>query len=189
AGPAGAGSVPRHPLTARVNPGSVPHDRGNRERVVLHGAADHHRSSSSLAVVLTGRYGRTEFTAYLNCHRAREQPMPRQIILASRPSGWPTADNFALAEADRPDLADGQVRVRNLFMSVDPYMRGRMNDVKSYVPAFRLGEPLEGGAVGTVIESRAPSLNVGDLVLHMLGCGDVGVLDAREARKLAALAG
>ena len=57
--------------------------------------------------------------------------MPRQIILASRPSGWPTADNFALAEADRPVLADGQVRVRNLFMSVGPYMRGRMNDVKA----------------------------------------------------------
>ena len=68
--------------------------------------------------------------------------MPRQIVLASRPSGWPTDDNFALTEADRPDLADGQVRVRNLFMSVDPYMRGRMNDVKSYVPPFRLGEPL-----------------------------------------------
>ena len=84
--------------------------------------------------------------------------MPRQIVLASRPSGWPTAANFAMTEADRPDLADGQVRVRNLFMSVDPYMRGRMNDVKSYVPPFQLGEPLEGGAIGTVIESRSPDL-------------------------------
>ena len=84
--------------------------------------------------------------------------MPRQIILASRPSGWPTGDNFALTEADRPDLADGQVRVRNLFMSVDPYMRGRMNDVKSYVPPFRVGEPLEGGAIGEVTESRSPDL-------------------------------
>jgi NADPH-dependent curcumin reductase CurA len=54
--------------------------------------------------------------------------MPRQIILASRPSGWPTADNFALTEADRADLADGQVRVRNLFMSVDPYMRVMLNN-------------------------------------------------------------
>ncbi len=115
--------------------------------------------------------------------------MPRQIILASRPSGWPTADNFALAEADRPDLADGQVRVRNLFMSVDPYMRGRMNDVKSYVPAFRLGEPLEGGAVGTVIESRAPELAEGDLILHMLGWRDEAVLPARQARKVAVAEG
>ena len=110
--------------------------------------------------------------------------MPRQIVLASRPSGWPTDDNFALTEADRPDLADGQVRVRNLFMSVDPYMRGRMNDVKSYAPPFRLGEPLEGGAIGEVTESRSPDLAQGDLVLHMLGWRDEAVLPARHARKV-----
>jgi NADPH-dependent curcumin reductase CurA len=110
--------------------------------------------------------------------------MPRQIVLASRPSGWPTAANFALTSADRPGLDDGQIRVRNLFMSVDPYMRGRMNDVRSYVPPFRLGEPLEGGAIGTVIESRSPDLAVGDLVLHMLGWRDEAVLPARQARKI-----
>ena len=110
--------------------------------------------------------------------------MPRQIVLASRPSGWPTDDNFALTEADRPDLADGQVRVHNLFMSVDPYMRGRMNDVKSYVPPFRVGEPLEGGAIGEVTESRSPDLAQGDLVLHMLGWRDEAVLPARQARKV-----
>ncbi len=114
--------------------------------------------------------------------------MPRQIVLASRPSGWPTAANFAFTEAGRPELADGQVRVRNLFMSVDPYMRGRMNDVKSYVPPFRLGEPLEGGAIGTVIESRSPDLADGDLVLHMLGWRDEAVLPARQARKVTAAA-
>ena len=113
--------------------------------------------------------------------------MPRQIVLVSRPSGWPTAANFALTESDRPELAPGQVRVRNKFMSVDPYMRGRMNDVKSYVPPFRLGEPLEGGAVGTVTESRSPELNVGDLVLHMLGWRDEAVLPAGAARKLTAV--
>ena len=111
--------------------------------------------------------------------------MPRQIVLASRPSGWPTAANFALTEAGLPDLADGQVRVRNLFMSVDPYMRGRMNDVKSYVPPFRLGEPLEGGAIGAVVETRSPDLAAGDLVLHMLGWRDEAVLPARQARKVA----
>src|SRR5712691_9066203 len=115
--------------------------------------------------------------------------MPRQIVLASRPSGWPTEDNFLLTEAGRPDLTDGQVRVRNLFMSVDPYMRGRMNDVKSYVPPFRLGEPLEGGAIGTVTESRSPDLAEGDLVLHMLGWRDEAVLPARQARKVAAAPG
>ena len=115
--------------------------------------------------------------------------MPRQIVLASRPSGWPTAANFALTETDQPDLADGQVRVRNQFMSVDPYMRGRMNDAKSYVPPFRLGEPLEGGAIGTVTESRSPGLNVGDLVMHMLGWRDEAVMPASQARKLTAVPG
>ena len=69
-------------------------------------------------------------------------------------------------------------------MSVDPYMRGRMNDVKSYVPPFRLGEPLEGGAVGMVIESRSPDLAEGDLVLHMLGWRDEAVLPAASAQKV-----
>ncbi len=110
--------------------------------------------------------------------------MPRQIVLASRPSGWPTEDNFALTEAARPGLADGEIRVRNLFMSVDPYMRGRMNDVPSYVPSFRLGEPLEGGAIGEVTESRSADLKEGDLVLHMLGWRDEAVLPARQARKV-----
>jgi NADPH-dependent curcumin reductase CurA len=111
--------------------------------------------------------------------------VPRQIVLASRPSGWPTEANFSLTEEGQPDLADGQVRVRNLFMSVDPYMRGRMNDVQSYVPPFRLGEPLEGGAVGTVVESRDPDLAQGDLVMHMLGWRDEAVLPGRHAQKLA----
>jgi|SRR3954447_19961526 NADPH-dependent curcumin reductase CurA len=110
--------------------------------------------------------------------------MPRQIVLASRPSGMPAEENFALTEAGRPDLADGEIRVRNLFMSVDPYMRGRMNDVKSYVPPFRLGEPLEGGAIGAVTESRSPDLAEGDLVLHMLGWREEAVLPARQARKV-----
>jgi NADPH-dependent curcumin reductase CurA len=79
--------------------------------------------------------------------------------------------------------------VRNLFMSVDPYMRGRMNDAESYVPPFRLGKPLEGGAIGTVIESRSPELTAGDLVLHMLGWRDEAVLPARQARKVAVAAG
>ena len=115
--------------------------------------------------------------------------MPRQIVLVSRPSGWPTEGNFALTEAARPELTDGQVRVRNLFMSVDPYMRGRMNDTKSYLPPFQLGEPLQGGAIGSVIETRSPDLAEGDLVLHMLGWRDEAVLPARHAQKIADVAG
>jgi NADPH-dependent curcumin reductase CurA len=115
--------------------------------------------------------------------------MPRQIILASRPTGWPTAENFALTESGQLDLAEDQIRVRNLFMSVDPYMRGRMDDVKSYAPPFRLGEPLYGGAVGEVTESRSPGFAPGDLVLHMLGWRDEAVLPARHAQKISAAGG
>ncbi|NUT03628.1 MAG: NADP-dependent oxidoreductase [Hamadaea sp.] len=115
--------------------------------------------------------------------------MARQITLASRPAGWPTAENFALVEVETPAPGEGQLVVRNLFMSVDPYMRGRMNDVKSYVPPFQLGQPLDGGAVGEVVESRADGFAPGDLVLHGLGWRDVAVLDARHARKVAPLDG
>jgi NADPH-dependent curcumin reductase CurA len=118
-----------------------------------------------------------------------EVPVPRQIVLASRPSGWPTAENFAFADVPPSELADGQIRVRNLFMSVDPYMRGRMNDVKSYVPPFKVGEPLEGAAIGEVIESRSPDLAEGDLVLHMLGWRDEAVLDAKHVQKLEPIPG
>jgi NADPH-dependent curcumin reductase CurA len=110
--------------------------------------------------------------------------LSRQINLASRPSGWPTPDDFDLVEADLPALQEGQVLVRNLFMSVDPYMRGRMNDVESYVPPFRLGEPLEGGAVGEVVESRAPGLQAGDLVLHGFGWREQVVADAARVRRV-----
>jgi len=93
----------------------------------------------------------------------------REITLVSRPSGRPCAENFALVETELPPLPDGQVLVRNLFMSVDPYMRGRMNDRKSYVPPFAVGRVLEGGAVGEVVESRTPELKTGDIVTSSLG--------------------
>ncbi|MBG0820139.1 NADP-dependent oxidoreductase [Planomonospora sp. ID91781] len=110
--------------------------------------------------------------------------LSRQINLASRPSGWPTPDDFDLVEVDLPAIQEGQVLVRNRFMSVDPYMRGRMNDVESYVPPFRLGEPLEGGAVGEVVESRAPGLEAGDLVLHGFGWREQVVTEAARVRRV-----
>ncbi|KAD3720661.1 zinc-binding dehydrogenase [Arthrobacter yangruifuii] len=106
----------------------------------------------------------------------------REIQLASRPEGWPTEENFRLAEAAVPELQEGQILVRNLYMSVDPYMRGRMNDVKSYVPPFTLDAPLEGGAVGEVVESRSESHKPGDKILHGLGWRDYAVLDGKRAR-------
>lgn len=88
----------------------------------------------------------------------------REIRLKSRPVGLPVADNFELASVELPAPGAGEVQVKNLWMTVDPYMRGRMNDVKSYVPPFALGKVLEGGAIGEVTVSNDPSLKPGDLV-------------------------
>jgi hypothetical protein len=95
--------------------------------------------------------------------------MSREIRLASRPQGIPTAANFTRAQTELKSLPNQQVLVRNLFMSVDPYMRGRMNDRKSYVPPFEIGKVLEGGAVGEVVESRAPEFKPGDVVTSNFG--------------------
>src|SRR5215211_4619957 len=110
--------------------------------------------------------------------------MARAWHLTSRPQGLPSQENFALREIELPPLGPGMVRVRNLWLSVDPYMRGRMNDVKSYVPAFQVGEPMEGGAIGEVVESNADELKPGDLVQHMAGWRDEAVVDARAVNKL-----
>ena len=104
----------------------------------------------------------------------------REIRLASRPKGIPTADNFALAQTELEPLQEQQVLVRNLFMSVDPYMRGRMNEGKSYVPAFELGKPLDGGAVGEVIESRAREFKPGDAVTSNFGWREYFVASPKE---------
>jgi len=110
--------------------------------------------------------------------------MARAWHLKSRPNGMPTPENFELKEIDLPPVGEGMVRVRNTWLSVDPYMRGRMNDVKSYVPPFQVGEPLEGGAVGEVVESNAEGFATGDLVLHMGGWRDEAVVPARGVNKL-----
>lgn len=101
----------------------------------------------------------------------------REIHLASRPHGEPTVANFELVEVAVPELEVGQILVKNAVMSVDPYMRGRMNDTKSYVPPFQIGAPLDGGAVGTVIASRSDAVPVGVSVLHGLGWREHVVLD------------
>ena len=106
----------------------------------------------------------------------------REIHLARRPRGWPSPDDFRLVETTLPDPAEGQVVVRNTVMSVDPYMRGRMNDVKSYVPPFQLDQPLDGGAVGEVVASASHDVPVGATVLHQLGWREHALLDATAVR-------
>lgn len=113
--------------------------------------------------------------------------MPRAWTLALRPNGSPTAADFAIVDVDTPSLAEGEVRVVNRWLSVDPYMRGRMNDVKSYVPPFAIGAPMDGGAVGEVLESRSDAFAPGDMVLHLMGWRDEATGPAKAFRKLPAL--
>jgi len=107
--------------------------------------------------------------------------------LKSRPTGMPDMGNFGLKPLKLPPIEDGMVRVQNSWLSVDPYMRGRMNDVKSYVPPFEVGAPLQGGAVGKVVESRAPGLEAGDTVFHMLGWREQAVGPAAAFNKVPAM--
>jgi NADPH-dependent curcumin reductase CurA len=104
----------------------------------------------------------------------------REIRLVSRPNGMPTADNFTLAQTVIEPLETGQVLVRNLYMSVDPYMRGRMNEGKSYVPPFELGKPLGGGAVGEVVESQSAEFKPGDIVTSSYGWREYFVATPQE---------
>jgi NADPH-dependent curcumin reductase CurA len=99
----------------------------------------------------------------------------------------PRNADFALVTIESRPLNDGEVRVANSWLSVDPYMRGRMNDVKSYVPPFALGEPMQGGAIGEVVESRAATVPVGTKVQHMLGWRDEAVLLGDQVQKLPAI--
>jgi hypothetical protein len=110
--------------------------------------------------------------------------MARAWHLKSRPKGMPTSDNFELKSTPLPELGDGMVHVANRWLSVDPYMRGRMNDVKSYVPPFAIDAPLEGGAVGEVVASNADGFAAGDLVVHMSGWRDEAVLPASALNRL-----
>ncbi|RCK67917.1 NADP-dependent oxidoreductase [Desertihabitans brevis] len=106
----------------------------------------------------------------------------RQVLLARRPEGWPEHDDFEPVTRDLPELGEGEVRVANEFVSVDPYMRGKMDDRESYTPPYALGEPLTGAAVGRVVASRHPELSEGTLVLHQQGWRDAAQGRGEEFR-------
>lgn len=110
--------------------------------------------------------------------------MAHAWYLVSRPTAMPELENFELKEFDPGTMDAGKIRVKNTWLSVDPYMRGRLRDVKSYIPPFQIGEPLDGGAVGEVIESNAEGFSVGDQVSHGAGWRDEAVIDAATAQKL-----
>ena len=113
----------------------------------------------------------------------------REWELAARPHGEPTPDDFRLVEREHPDPGDGQVVVRMLVMSVDPYMRGRMRGGPSYAAPWEIGETMRGGAVGRVVESRSPAVPEGSLVLTDAAWRDVAVLDGAHVRVLPDLPG
>ncbi|MER6331926.1 NADP-dependent oxidoreductase [Streptomyces sp. NPDC014983] len=119
-----------------------------------------------------------EGTAAMTTHTNREWH------LLSRPVGWPKPEDFALVETPVPTPGEGEILVRNTYLSVDPYMRGRMSAAKSYVEPFELGKVMQGGAVGEVIESRAEGISPGDHVLHFFGWREYAVMDARHAVKV-----
>ncbi|MDH6110412.1 NADPH-dependent curcumin reductase CurA [Kitasatospora sp. MAP12-15] len=116
-----------------------------------------------------------------------EQSVPttaREWHLRARPDGWPVPTDFELVEAPVRRPEPGEILVRNAFLSVDPYMRGRMNDIKSYAPPFQLGAPMDGGAVGYVVASNAEGIAVGDAVLHGAGWREYATVPAKAAVKV-----
>src|SRR5271154_7011232 len=115
-------------------------------------------SSSAVSIILIISKSNRQWS---NCSAMPTKS--REVRLASRPHGEPTLDNFSFATVYLPDPGPGEVLVRNLCMSVDPYMRGRMNEGKSYVPPFVIDKPLEGGAIGRVIESHDEKFPVGSV--------------------------
>ena len=108
----------------------------------------------------------------------------REVVLAARPQGEPKSSDFELREADEREPGDGEVAVRNVFVSVDPYMRGRMTGIRTYVDPYQVGDVIDGGAVGRVIASRYDGLDEGDWVSSMLGWREGGVAAGESLRKL-----
>jgi NADPH-dependent curcumin reductase CurA len=108
----------------------------------------------------------------------------RRVVLASRPTGWVSEANFRLEEAPLAQPKDGEVLVKNLWLSLDPYMRGRMNDTKSYAAKQEIGEVMIGGTAGEVVESKNPKFKPGDKVAGMLGWQQYGLSDGKGLNKV-----
>ena len=111
-------------------------------------------------------------------------PVNRRIVLARRPQGAPVAEDFRLEEAAVPAAAAGQVLLRTRFLSLDPYMRGRMSDAPSYAPPVALGAPMAAQTVSLVEASQNPAFRVGELVVANVGWQDYGVSDGRDLVKI-----
>lgn len=113
-----------------------------------------------------------------------DQTKNRQIVLASRPKGMPSKENFRFVEGPVPTPGQGEFLVRTAYVSVDPYMRGRMNDAKSYVPPFPLEKVIVGGVIGRVVASRHPDFHEGDIVTGRLGWQDYSISNGEGVHKV-----
>src|SRR5690554_1557114 len=107
-----------------------------------------------------------------------------QIILKSRPKGLPTLENFKMEEIEIPEIKNNEVLLEGMYYSVDPYMRGRMNDTKSYAPPFETGKPLSGGVVAKVIESKSEKFQVGDIITGNLPWRKKMIAAEKDIRKI-----
>jgi NADPH-dependent curcumin reductase CurA len=107
-----------------------------------------------------------------------------QVLLASRPTGWVSESNFRIAETPIPAVGDGQVLVKSHYLSLDPYMRGRMNDSRSYAAKVEIGQVMGGEAVGEVVQSKNPQFKAGDTVLNRAGWQQYGLSDGTDLRKV-----
>jgi len=107
-----------------------------------------------------------------------------QVTLASRPVGWAKETDFKIVETEIPKPVAGQVLVKNLYLSLDPYMRGRMNDMQSYAPNVKIGQVMVGGTAGEVVESNNPKFKAGDSVVGYFGWQQYGVSDGAGLQKV-----
>ncbi len=113
-----------------------------------------------------------------------EKMTTKQIVLASRPKGLPTLENFKMGEVELPAISEGDVLLEGMYYSVDPYMRGRMNDVKSYIPPFETGQPLSGGVIAKVIESKSVKFKSGDIITGNLLWRKQMIASEKDIRKI-----
>lgn len=107
-----------------------------------------------------------------------------QIVLASRPKGFPALDNFRTESIEFPEIKRGEVLLQAIHYSVDPYMRGRMNDVKSYVPPFEIDKPLAGSVIAKVVQSKSDNFKVADVVVGMLPWQKEMIADEKSLKLL-----
>jgi NADPH-dependent curcumin reductase CurA len=107
-----------------------------------------------------------------------------QIVLASRPKGLPVSDDFRMMQVELPELKPGEILLKGLYYSVDPYMRGRMNDAKSYAPPFEIDKPIYGGVIGKVMESLSEHFRPGDMVVGNFPWQKDFIATEKEARKI-----